>query len=97
MPGVWVNDAEISSVGIYVSHGITMHGLTLNINTDLKPFSYITVCGLPGKKITSVEQIRGLKIPVEDFITPVIQSFNRIFQLDIRPGISALPYGYNYE
>ena len=93
-PGVWVNDAEISSIGIYVSHGITMHGFTLNVNTDLRRFSYINVCGVPGKKITSMAHISGIEPAIEDFITPIIRSFDQVFNLDIQPGKSTSLVGY---
>jgi lipoate-protein ligase B len=95
-PGVWVNDAEISSIGIYVTHGITMHGFTLNVNTDLSRFSYIAVCGVPDKKITSMAHISGIEPPIEDFITPLIGSFDRVFNLDIQPGNSTFFDEYIY-
>ncbi len=94
-PGVWVNSAEISSIGIHVSHGITTHGFTLNVNTDLRRFAYIAVCGVPDKKITSVAQVSGTKPSIEDFITPIIQSFNQVFNLDIQPGETALLNEYS--
>ncbi len=94
-PGVWVNDAEISSIGIHVSHGITTHGFTLNVNTDLRRFAYIAVCGVLDKKITSVAQISGVEPSIEDFITPIIQSFNQVFNLDIQPGETTLLNEYS--
>ena len=97
MPGVWVNDAEISSIGIHVSHGMTMHGFTLNVSTNLRCFSYINVCGVPGKKITSIACISGKKPVVEDFVTPIIRSFEQVFDLDIQPGESALISGCDDE
>jgi lipoate-protein ligase B len=83
-PGIRVNDAEIASIGIYVSHGITMHGFTLNVNTDLSRFSYISVCGVPGKKMTSVAQLSGTEPNIEDFFTPMIRSLGRVFHLDMQ-------------
>jgi len=82
-PGVWVGDKEISSIGIYVSRGITMHGFTLNINNELRPFSYIAPCGVSGKKFTSVAQICGIEIPFENFVTPLISAFCHVFNVTI--------------
>ena len=33
--GVWIEDRKIASIGIHVSRGVTMHGLAINVNTDL--------------------------------------------------------------
>jgi lipoate-protein ligase B len=85
-PGVWVKDAEISSIGINVSHGITMHGFTLNINNDLKQFSYINACGVPGKKITTLERAGGIKTAVSSMVKPVTHSFAEIFNIEVLPG-----------
>lgn len=52
--GVWVANRKLGSVGIAVRHGITFHGLALNVNTDLTPFSYIHPCGLTGTSMTSL-------------------------------------------
>jgi len=40
-PGVWVDDRKIGSIGIRVSHGVTTHGFSLNVNTDMNYFSNI--------------------------------------------------------
>ncbi|OGO20823.1 MAG: lipoyl(octanoyl) transferase [Chloroflexi bacterium RBG_16_50_9] len=82
-PGVWVEDAEISSIGVHISRGITMHGFTLNVNSDLKHFSYIDACGVSGKKITTVARISGTDISMENLILPLLRSFGQIFNLDI--------------
>jgi lipoyl(octanoyl) transferase len=95
-PGVWVEDREISSIGIYVSRGITMHGFTLNVSNKLRPFSYIAPCGVPGKKLTSVAQISGIEIPVDDFIAPLISAFCHVFNVKINQRQSGLLDGY-YE
>ncbi|MFO7800848.1 MAG: lipoyl(octanoyl) transferase LipB [Desulfovermiculus sp.] len=57
--GVWVAHRKLGSVGIAVRHGITFHGLALNVNTDLTAFSYIHPCGLTGTSMTSLAQETG--------------------------------------
>ena len=96
LPGVWVEGKEISSIGIYVSRGITTHGFTLNVNNELRPFSYIAPCGVPGKKFTSVAQISGIEISIEDFIAPLISAFCHVFNLEINQKQSELLNRY-YE
>lgn len=53
LTGIWVNDAKIMAVGLAVKQGVTMHGLALNLKTDLTPFTWINPCGL-NKPVTSL-------------------------------------------
>jgi lipoyl(octanoyl) transferase len=57
--GVWVGDRKIGSIGLHISHGVTMHGLSLNVDGDLDPFEWIVACGLGGVAMTSVERELG--------------------------------------
>ncbi len=54
--GIWAGNSKIGSVGISVKKGISMHGLALNINPDLEPFSWINPCGLSDISITSIKK-----------------------------------------
>ncbi len=55
--GIWVNDSKIgSSVGISIRRGISFHGLALNVNIDLEPFSWINPCGLENVCMTSLKR-----------------------------------------
>jgi lipoate-protein ligase B len=54
--GVWVGDRKIGSIGLHISHGVTMHGLSINVDGDLAPFEWIVACGLGGVAMTSVER-----------------------------------------
>tara|TARA_Y100001970_G_C14253637_1_gene873534 strand:- start:959 stop:1624 length:666 start_codon:yes stop_codon:yes gene_type:complete len=49
--GVWVQDKKVGSIGIGCKRWITLHGLSLNVNCDLKPFELIIPCGLKNYKI----------------------------------------------
>jgi lipoyl(octanoyl) transferase len=57
--GAWVAERKIGSIGIHVSKGITTHGLSLNVDCDLEPFSWIVACGLGDTRVTSIKQERG--------------------------------------
>ncbi|MDF2940697.1 MAG: lipB [Gammaproteobacteria bacterium] len=56
-PGVYVKQCKISSIGLRVKHGRTYHGLSLNIDMDLKPFSYINPCGYQNLQMTQVSNL----------------------------------------
>ena len=64
--GVWVGGQKLGSIGISVRRGISFHGLALNINTDLEPFTWINPCGLAGVSMTSVAQQLGQPISMAD-------------------------------
>jgi lipoyl(octanoyl) transferase len=54
--GLWVGPGKIGSVGLSIKKGISIHGLALNINPDLTPFSWINPCGMENVPITSIEK-----------------------------------------
>jgi len=58
-PGVYVNGAKICSIGLRVRRGYSYHGLALNVNTDLTPFSYINPCGFKGLTVTRIKDEGG--------------------------------------
>jgi lipoyl(octanoyl) transferase len=51
-PGVYIDGAKIGALGLRVKNGCSYHGLALNINVDLTPFSWINPCGYDGLKST---------------------------------------------
>ena len=77
--GVWVKNRKIASIGIHVSRGVTMHGLAININTDLSYFENIISCGIEGDKMTTVDKELGKKIAMNDIKKQLINNFNKIF------------------
>jgi lipoic acid synthetase len=58
-PGLWVRGQKIASLGVAVKKWVTYHGVALNVNTDLEPFSWIVPCGKPSEKITSMQKELG--------------------------------------
>ncbi len=56
-PGVYVQDRKIASVGLRVRRGASYHGMALNIDVDLEPFSRINPCGFSGLEVTDLKSI----------------------------------------
>jgi len=83
--GIWLTDRKIPekicALGVRVSRGITMHGLALNINTNLDYFKYINPCGFQDKGITSLEKELGRKINSEEVKVFVNKYFNEVFMV----------------
>ena len=61
-PGVYIDGAKIAALGIRVTRGRAYHGLSLNVDMDLSPFSAIDPCGYPGLQVTQVKDL-GIEIP----------------------------------
>jgi len=55
-PGVYVGGAKLAALGIRVSRGRAYHGLALNVDMDLSPFSAIDPCGYPGLPVTDMRR-----------------------------------------
>lgn len=54
---------KLCAVGVRVKGGATLHGLALNVTTDLRFFDLIVPCGLPGRPVTSMSQVRRDEAP----------------------------------
>ena len=53
-PGVYVNGQKIASLGLRIKQGAVYHGLALNVNMDLTPFTHINPCGYAGLHMTQI-------------------------------------------
>ena len=54
-PGVYINGAKIASLGLRVKRGACYHGISLNVDMDLTPFSLINPCGYKGMAMTDLK------------------------------------------
>ncbi len=53
--GVYVDEAKIASLGLRVHSGCSYHGLAVNVDMDMSPFSLINPCGFPGLEVTQLK------------------------------------------
>ena len=58
-PGVYVGDDKIAALGLRVRRGCSYHGLALNVDMDLTPYTRIVPCGLTGIGITTLAALTG--------------------------------------
>ncbi len=56
-PGIYVDGSKIASLGLRVRKGYALHGLSLNVNMDLEPFSRINPCGYADLGITMISDL----------------------------------------
>lgn len=56
-PGVYVAGRKLASIGVRVRRGASYHGMALNVNVDLEPFSRINPCGFQGLEMTDLARL----------------------------------------
>jgi lipoate-protein ligase B len=81
--GVWVGNEKICAIGVKFSQWTTMHGLALNINTDLSFFEGIVPCGISEMGVTSLQKLLGKSVPMHHAIEQFIQAFQAVFEVEI--------------
>ncbi|MES2837503.1 MAG: lipoyl(octanoyl) transferase LipB [Bacteroidota bacterium] len=86
--GVWLdveNPAKarkICAMGVRCSRWVTMHGLALNVNTDLSYFKNIVPCGIDDKAVTSIEKEIGKKIDLKEVEENLKEKLKLIFEFE---------------
>ncbi len=87
--GVWLDvdtpfARKICAMGIRASRWITMHGLALNVDTDLSFFELMIPCGIPGKGVTSMKRELGDNCPsLEEVQREFLKQFARLFNCEL--------------
>ncbi|MEJ2127663.1 MAG: lipoyl(octanoyl) transferase LipB [Woeseiaceae bacterium] len=56
-PGVYVDGVKLASVGLRIRRGASFHGMALNVDIDLEPFSRINPCGFQGLELTDLARL----------------------------------------
>ncbi len=74
---IWTNEKKICSIGLAFKKWTSYHGVALNVNCNLKPFSYMHLCGLKGKEATSLEQVLNKKIEMKEVKKSFINNFKK--------------------
>ena len=77
--GVWVDDgagtlAKVCALGVRIRRGVSMHGIALNVETDLSYFNLIVPCGLACRPVTSVRKILADRTPPIDDVKQILAS-----------------------
>jgi len=62
--GIWIGNNKLGSIGIAVKRGVALHGLALNVVTDLTPFTWINPCGLTDVGIVSLAEAGATDVTV---------------------------------
>ncbi len=82
--GVWVGGEKICAIGVKSSKWVTMHGFALNVNTDLSRFGRIIPCGIFEYGVTSLREIIGEIIDLNEVSRHLVHHFSEVFYRDPR-------------
>jgi len=78
LTGVWSGGAKVGAIGVKLNQHVTSHGFALNLTTDLEVFNAgIVPCGLAGRRATSVVELGGPAVAVEDAARAYVEHFGR--------------------
>lgn len=94
LTGVWIdhleqkNPRKICAMGVKASRWVTMHGLALNVNTDLNYFKHIVPCGIDDKAVTSIEQELGKPQDFQAVSDNMAKHLKDIFEIEAMNAVS---------
>jgi len=78
-PGVYVDDKKIASIGLRISQGKTYHGISINVDMDLTPFSFINPCGYEGLEVTQIKNYDS-NVKMKDVESIAQQEISKTFE-----------------
>ena len=82
--GVFVNGKKIAAIGVKVRKWVSLHGIALNCDNDLKGFSHINPCGVTTHGVTNLSNESGCLITVEDARPVVKGAFEEVFGIELK-------------
>lgn len=76
-PGVYVDQAKIAALGLRIKQGNSYHGLSLNLDMDLSPFSNIDPCGYEGLQVTQLAD-HGWSLDPQTTVDKLLRNFTKL-------------------
>jgi lipoyl(octanoyl) transferase len=78
--GVWVGGAKVAAIGVGVHQWVTLHGLALNVNPDMRHWACIIPCGIADKPVISLAELLGSAPPMPEVMDRFEGHFRRVFE-----------------
>lgn len=86
-PGVWIEEnRKIAAIGIRELRSVTMHGIALNCNTDMKWYDHIVPCGIKGKGVTSISKELESNFTICQALPYFFEAFRETFKSELVNG-----------
>ena len=80
--GVWTTKGKVAAIGVRASRGVSMHGFALNVDPDMSYFANIVPCGIPDRPVTSLTEVLGRQISIEEVVETVLPHLTKLSGLD---------------
>ena len=77
--GVWVGDKKVVAIGVAIKRDVSFHGFAMNVSTNLAHFNYIVPCGLADKGVTSLSELLGRPVSIDEVKPRLIEAFKNVF------------------
>jgi len=77
--GVWTERGKVAAIGVRVARGVSMHGFALNVDPDLSYFNHIVPCGIPDRPVTSIEELLGREVVLEEAVEALLPHADAVF------------------
>jgi lipoyl(octanoyl) transferase len=77
-PGVYVQNKKIASIGLRFSGGRSYHGISINVDMNLTPFSLINPCGYEGLEVAQISDFDS-NVTLEDVKSVAIKEIQTVF------------------
>jgi lipoyl(octanoyl) transferase len=83
--GVWCGDRKVCAIGVKSTRRVTYHGFALNCATDLSWFDAIVPCGLADRGVTTLSELTGRDVTVQEMLPIVARHFAQVFDRELSP------------
>jgi len=83
--GVWVGRSKLGSVGIAIRRGVAFHGIALNVDLSLEPFTWINPCGLSGVAMTSLKEEGAKNLDMDLVRDGIVRHMATVFGVETVP------------
>jgi lipoate-protein ligase B len=87
MTGIWVGGGKVCAIGVSARRWVTYHGLSLNVDLELKPFAEVIPCGLEGRDVTSMANLLGKTVDMTEVEDALASAFGRAYKAQIEVGM----------
>ena len=82
---MWVGENKIAALGVRIKRGVTFHGFALNVNPNMRHWSFIIPCGITDGWVTSLAQELPQPPSMAEVRQRIAHHFAALFQVELAP------------
>jgi len=80
--GVWTDLGKVAAIGVRVSRGVATHGFAVNVDPQMEYFDNIVPCGISDRPVTSISEILGRNVSIEEVVERLLPHVGALSQRD---------------